>query len=131
MYENSFEKDTLLRRIRELPFPKEDYWLLAGGAMVLYGFRPRTHDIDLGCSTRLADQLEQQGYAVSHRPDGTRKIVYAEDVELFENWLEGTVEMVSGVPAVNVDGLIRMKQQLGRDKDIRDIALIEKAMENL
>ncbi len=130
MYEHSFDRDALLRRIQELPFPKEEYWLLSGGAMVLYGFRLRTHDIDLGCTSRLADQLEQQGYVVSRRADGSRKIVYADDVELFENWLDGTVERVSGVPVVSVDGLIMMKQKLGREKDMRDIALIQQAREN-
>ena len=49
-------------------------------------------------------------------------------MEIFENWIEGTVEMISGVPVVCVDGLIRMKKKLGREKDLRDIALIEKAM---
>jgi len=72
--------------------------------------------------------LEQQGYAVTYCEDGNRKILYSEDVEIFENWIEGTVEMISGVPVVCVDGLIRMKKKLGREKDLRDIALIEKAM---
>ena len=67
---------------------------------------------------------------VSRRADGSRKIVYADDVELFENWLDGTVERVSGVPVVSVDGLIMMKQKLGREKDMRDIALIQQAREN-
>lgn len=122
-------KQLLLRRLEALPFSLEDYWAVAGAAMVLHGFRPRTRDIDLGCSTRLADQLEQQGYPVSRCDDGTRKISYAEDVEIFENWLEGTVETVEGFPVVSVDGLIEMKRKLGREKDLADIALIERAQE--
>ena len=92
----------------------------------MHGVRPQTQDIDLGCTTRLADQLERQGYVVSRCKDGTRKISYSENVEIFENWIEGTVEIVSGVPVVCVDGLIQMKKQLGREKDIADIAQIEK-----
>ena len=121
------DKNTFLQRLRELPFPQEEYWVVGGGAMVLYGFRPHTHDIDLGCSTHLADELERQGYPVSRSEDGTRKIVYSDDVELFENWLAGTVERVGGVPVVSVDGLIQMKKDLGRKKDLADIALIETA----
>ena len=121
-----FDKDSLLQRLRALPFSEEDYWVVAGGAMVLHGVRPQTQDIDLGCTTRLADQLERQGYVVSHCKDGTRKISYSENVEIFENWIEGTVEIVSGVPVVCVDGLIQMKKQLGREKDIADLAQIEK-----
>ncbi len=58
--------------------------------------------------------------------DGTRKILYSEDIEIFENWLEGTVEIISGVPVVCVDGLIQMKKELGREKDLVDIALMKK-----
>lgn len=123
-----FDKCSLLQRLWDLPFSDKEYWVVAGAAMVLHGFRPQTQDIDLGCSTSLADELEQQGYAVTYCEDGNRKILYSEDVEIFENWIEGTVEMISGVPVVCVDGLIRMKKKLGREKDLRDIALIEKAM---
>ena len=97
--------------------------------MVLHGFRSQTHDIDLGYSTLLADELELQGYAVSCCEDGTRKISYSEDVEIFENWIEGTVESVGGIPVVCAEGLMQMKKRLGREKDLADIALIEKAGE--
>ena len=121
-----FDKQSLSQRLKELSFPEKEYWVVAGGAMVLHGLRPQTHDIDLGCSTLLADKLEQQGYCVSHCEDGTRKIVYSEDIEIFEYWIEGKVEIINGVPVVSVDGLIQMKKKLGRDKDLADIALIEK-----
>lgn len=121
-----FDQAALLQRLRELPFPEKEYWVVAGGAMVLHGFRRQTRDIDLGCSTRLADQLERQGYTVSRCEDGTRKIIFSEHIEIFENWIEGAVEMLGGVPVVCVDGLIRMKRKLGREKDLADIALIEK-----
>ena len=121
-----FDKQSLSQRLKELSFPEKEYGVVAGGAMVLHGLRPQTHDIDLGCSILLADKLEQQGYCVSHCEDGTRKIVYSEDIEIFENWIEGKVEIINGVPVVSVDGLIQMKKKLGRDKDLADIALIEK-----
>ena len=55
-------KQDLLQILGALPFDKGAYWLVAGGAMVLYGLREETSDIDLGCSKRLADELERQGY---------------------------------------------------------------------
>ena len=122
-----FDKQSLPQRLKELAFPEKEYWVVAGGAMVLHGLRPQTRDIDLGCSTLLADRLERQGYRVSRCEDGTRRIAYSEDIEIFENWLEGEVETVHGVPVVSVDGLIQMKRKLGRDKDLADIALIENA----
>ncbi len=125
-----FEKLSLLNRLRKLPFSEKEYWVVAGGAMVLHGFRPQTRDIDLGCTTLLADKLERQGYAVSYCEDGTRKILYSENIEIFENWIEDTVEIIGGVPVVSIDGLIEMKKKLGREKDLEDIALIEKVRKN-
>ena len=121
-----FDKNSLIQRLQEIPFSKSEYWVVAGGAMVLHGFRTQSHDSDLGCSTLLADKLEQQGYVVSRCEDGTRKILYSENIEIFENWLDGSVEIISGIPVVCVDGLIQMKKKLGREKDLEDIALIEK-----
>ncbi len=122
-----FDKQSLIQRVQALSFPEREYWVVAGGAMVLHGFRPQTHDIDLGCSALLADKLERQGYPVSRCDDGNRKILYSEDIEIYEKWLEGTVELLDGVPVVSVDGLIEMKKKLGREKDLADIALIKNA----
>ncbi|MBP3704521.1 MAG: hypothetical protein J6I98_03205 [Clostridia bacterium] len=121
-------RSELLRRLAELPFDRKEYWLAAGGAMVLYGFREETGDIDLGSSGALADDLEQQGYPTTMLKDGTRRITYAEDIEIFENWLQDRVIIQDNVPVVSVEGLIRMKKALGRAKDHRDIELIEKCM---
>lgn len=121
-----FDKFSLLQRLQELPFPEKEYWVVAGGAMVLHGFRSQTHDIDLGCTTCLADKLERLGYTVFRSEDGTRKILYSDDVEFFENWIAGTVEIIGGVPVVCVEGLIQMKRNLGREKDLADIDQIEK-----
>jgi len=121
-----FDKQSLIQRLKELSFPEKEYWVVAGGAMILYGFRSQTRDIDLECSALLAGKLEHRGCSVSRCDDGTRKILYSEGIEIFENWLEGTVEMISGVPVVCVDGLIQMKKKLGREKDLLDIALMKK-----
>lgn len=124
-----FDKQSLIQRVKELSFPDGEYWVVAGGAMVMHGFRPQTHDIDLGCSSLFADILERQGYPTTLCDDGTRKIRYSDDVEIFENWLEGEVEMVGSVPVVSADGLIRMKSKLGREKDLADIELIRGGMD--
>lgn len=42
----------------------------------------------------------------------------------FENWLYDTVQFIDGIPVISLKRLIEMKQQLGREKDRRDIRLI-------
>ena len=118
-------RDELVRRMAELPFLHDGCWLLAGGAMVLYGLRESTADIDLGCTRALADQLEQAGFRAERMPDGTRRISCAPDIEIFEDWLYGGVTEVEGIPVITLAGLMDMKKALGREKDWRDVRLME------
>ena len=118
------DKKQIIACLEELHLDDTKYWVITGGAMVLYGLREQTSDIDLGCTSDLADLLQQEGFPVERMPDGTRKIVVAEDVEIFENWLEDKVERFEGVPVISIRGLIEMKRALGREKDFRDIQLI-------
>lgn len=122
-------REEILKTLRALPFDKKDYWLVTGGAMVWYGFREETHDVDLGCSRALADRLEKEGVPFSRTKDGKRRFRYSEDVELFEEWMQGEAMESDGVPVVSVTGLLAMKRKLGREKDKRDIALILKYLE--
>lgn len=118
------DKKQIIARLEELHLDDTKYWLITEGAMALYGLREQTSDIDLGCTSDLTDLLQQEGFPVERMPDGTRKIVVAEDVEIFENWLEDKVERFEGVPVISIQGLIEMKRALGREKDFRDIQLI-------
>ena len=119
----------LLERLKTLAFDKNDYWLITGGAMVLYGLRAETGDIDLGCTREMADALEASGLTPTILKDGTRKFLYGEDIEIFEEWLYDRVELVEGVPVISLNGLLAMKKTLGREKDLRDVRLIEERMQ--
>ena len=116
----------ILERLRALDWPADEYWLVAGGAMVLYGLRAETHDLDLGCTTARADALEAAGVPFEEMSDGSgRRFTVSGDVEAFENWLMDRVELVDGVPVVSLQGLREMKRALGREKDLRDVARID------
>ena len=118
------DKKQIIARLEELHLDDTKYWVITGGALVLYGLREQTSDIDLGCTSDLADLLQQEGFPVERMPDGTRKMVVAEEEGIFENWLEDKVERFEGVPVISIQGLIEMKRALGREKDFRDIQLI-------
>ena len=118
-------KNDIINRLVDLNFDKNGYWVLAGSAMVLHGIRPETHDIDMGCTKEFADELEREGYPTVVMPDGTRRITYAEDVEIFEDWIFDKVVSADGIPVISLDGLLEMKRNLGREKDLRDVQMIE------
>ena len=122
-------KQDIINRLNTFPYSKDKYWVITGSAMVLYGIREMTHDIDMGCTSRMADQLEKDGYVYTLTESGNRKFVIGEDIEIFENWKFGSIERIEGIPVLSLEGLIEMKQSLGREKDYRDITLIKEFME--
>jgi len=118
------EKREMLSRLREFPYDAGEYWLVAGGAMVLYGLRSETADIDLGCSTSLADRLAADGWPCTIMDGGARHFCCGDEIEIFENWRFDRIVSVEGVPVLSLDGLAEMKRMLGREKDLRDLKLI-------
>ena len=117
-------KTEIMKVLNEFPYSKDDYWLITGGAMVLYGIKEQTSDIDLGCNKKMADELEKDGFFYKFTESGNRQFKYGENIEIFENWLNDKVETVENIPVISVNGLIEMKQELGREKDYKDIELI-------
>ena len=124
----TMERNEILTQLNDLEFDRNEYWVITGAAMVLYGLRPKTHDIDLGCTTALADSLQAGGYPVKIKENGMRHITFNEDIELVENFLFDKVQLVEGFQTISLEGLLEMKKSLGREKDLKDIALIEAAM---
>ena len=118
-------KDEIIGLLNEAAFDRSEYWVTSGAAMVLHGIKETTRDIDLGCTTQMADRLEREGYDVEALRDGSRKIVFSSAIGIFENWIEDQVILLEGLPVVSMDGLIRMKEKLGRKKDLEDIFLIK------
>ena len=119
------DKQEILKLLSEYPYDRNEYWVITGGAMVLYDIREQTTDIDLGCSARLADQLEADGFLFRRMDNGKRWFRYGENIEIFEGWLMDTIETICGFQVVSITGLIEMKQELGRDKDKKDIDLMK------
>ena len=118
------KKAEMIEKLKAFPYDPAEYWVITGGAMVLYGIREESSDIDLGCTAGLANRLEQEGYLYKVTSDGNRWFKLGNDIEVFENWLFDTVDHVDGIPVISVQGLIEMKKDLGRERDLRDIALI-------
>ena len=117
-------KEQIIGKLNSFLYGKDSYWVITGAAMVLYGIREQTHDIDLGCTSQLADLLEEQGFLYKYMDDGGRWFKIGEDIEVFENWIEDEIVFLDEIPVLSLKGLVEMKRKLGREKDLRDISLI-------
>lgn len=120
------KKADILAKLRTFPLDPGGYWVAAGAAMVLYGIKEETADIDLGCTSETADRLEAQGYLYRKTRNGRRWFRIGDDIEIFEGWLFDRVVSIEGVPVISIEGLIELKRDLGREKDLKDLARIER-----
>ena len=102
-------REEIIEKLRGLPYDPSQYWVVAGGAMALYGIRAETRDIDLGCTSEMADALERDGYLVGASDEGNRRFLIGGDIEVSENWLYGGVTTVDGFGVISIEGLIAMK----------------------
>lgn len=119
--------EDIRRRLAELALDTNEYRINAGGAMVLHGLREEPHDLDIWCTKKLGDTLAQR-CEVQVLPDGTRRFVPAPDVEIYENMLPGKTVFLNGIPVAPLEDVLALKRQLNREKDRRDIAVLEAAI---
>ena len=47
-------KQEIISILDDFQYSRDEYWIITGSAMVLYGIREQTHDIDMGCTSKMA-----------------------------------------------------------------------------
>lgn len=119
-------KHDIINKLTATQYPTKEYWITAGAGLVMHGIKIETRDIDIGCSTLLADLLIQKGAIWQLLKDGTRMIEVDSDIELFENWFVDKVIEMDGFCVASLESIRNQKVKLGRDKDWEDIRLIDK-----
>ena len=116
------DRHEILNRLMAFPYDRDEYWVITGSAMVMYGIKEYAGDIDLGCSVKMADLLESDGYLYGRTKDGNRWFKVGESIEIFESWLYGSTIKMEGFRVISLNGLIEMEEKIGREKDFKDIA---------
>ena len=124
-----------LDRVKELGLPEGNYMVCGSGILDVLHIRP-AQDVDILVSSELFDKLENEyGWKRHHKytttlehPDGTSGAKQTLDF-MKENYsLEEALPLatyVEGIPFMSLEMLVNAKQQLGREKDLADIKLIE------
>lgn len=116
----------IVEKVKEIELPVDEYWILAGSALVLHGVKRETRDIDLGCTRHLCEQLISEGYEVKIGEDNSRIIKIGELIEVFEDWKVEKIELIDGLPVGSLESIKKHKIELGKEKDFKDIEMINK-----
>ena len=125
----------IIEDIKKLNLPTGKYSVVGGSAMAGRGIR-ETGDIDLILTEDLYEELKKGGWAEKEKRPGYFHI-YKDEAEATKNFnhIEGlnlkvedvikNSEIIDGVPFMSLDDLVKLKQTMGREKDLRDIELIK------
>jgi hypothetical protein len=133
--DTELEAADIFREVAQLNFPKGQYVVVGGAVLAAHGIK-HTQDIDIVASPELLEKLRQDNkWKITNRPSGDLGVckgcveVYP-DVNCpayypeFKDLLD-RVETIQGIPFASLNDVKLFKKGYGREKDIRDIKLIE------
>lgn len=124
----------LINKILSLKLPENEYAAFGSVPLALLGIRDSS-DIDLIVSENIYNNLLNSGWVQNKWENGG---VYLEkdDFQVTRNWkfdqynpdidklIEDSV-LISGVPCVKLEEVRKWKIAFGREKDLRDVNLID------
>ena len=130
----------ILERVKELNLPLGEYILICGGVLDMYGIR-KAGDVDVVGTKKLFKELKRRGWKrvwffrgallgrkMIRKPDGTAEALnnlrYGNYYKKAEEMI-AMAEMVNGIPCMPLAEIATYKKEFTREKDIRDIKLIE------
>ena len=120
-------------RISKLHLQQDEYVVIGGSVLEIHHIRS-TNDVDLVVSQAVYDDLKAKGWKEFVHDDGKR-LLTRHGYRIMLQWmgrdlhdLQARSEIIDGVVLMCLNDLIECKQQLGRKKDIQDIADIRSFM---
>lgn len=121
----------LLERLKALNLPPDQFALFSSGPMAVRGMR-EPGDFDVLANKKLLDELAQK-YPVEQSWHGRKIRGIAEDIDVYDataahipaEELIARADIINGVRYVRLEDVIAAKRIQNREKDIKDIEIIE------
>ena len=123
-------KEDIIKILKEIDLPLSEYWITSGAGLVIHGVKKSTNDIDLGCTTNLIEYFLKKGCKYRVAEDNSRIMEITDTIEILENWFVDEIEFIDGLPIGSLESIKTQKTKLGREKDIKDIRIIEEYIKN-
>ncbi|MEG1256126.1 hypothetical protein [Clostridium sp.] len=123
-------KEDIIKILKDIDLPLSEYWITSGAGLVIHGVKKSTNDIDLGCTTNLIEHFLKKGCKYRVAEDNSRIMEITDTIEILENWFVDEIEFIDGLPIGSLESIKTQKTELGREKDIKDIRIIDEYIKN-
>ena len=115
----------IIKYLKKYNFDPKKYIIISGAAMVLYGFKEDTPDIDISVTKEYKKELLKNFNCVLENPK-TDAYMIDNIVNFGSNYYKRRRDYVEGFPVQRVEDLISLKMKLNRKKDKADLKEIFK-----
>ena len=117
----------IINELKKYNLNPKKYIIISGAAMVLYGIKEETPDIDIAVTKEYKKELLSKYECELENPETDSYII--DDVLNFgANYYKRRREYIDGFPVSTIEDLIDLKVKLNRAKDKKDLKLIFKYM---
>lgn len=108
--------------------PEESY-VAAGGALLMYGMRESTDDVDLTLKPEVYDRLKVDRYAPFSYPKTGNSpaitgFVFNKFIDAHRETTPWRIEVIDGIGVQLLEDVLKMKMAMNRPKDQDDIRAI-------
>lgn len=123
-------KEEIIEILKKYNLPKEQYVILSGASLVLKDVKESAIDIDIVVTEQLEKFLlgKYDAKIEWHDEKSNKDIYYINELNFSSNLqyilTNKEYEIIKGYPCQTLDSIIKLKQNLGREKDLKDIELI-------
>ncbi len=121
-------KYDILKKISEYNFDVDSFIIISGAAMVLYGIRENTNDIDIAVSLEYYKKLfkDYNPKLEKEFKDRANSYMIGDYINFSTNFYSNKFVLIDGYRVQTLEELINLKKKLNRQKDIEDLKLIKK-----
>ncbi len=130
---NMFSRPTIVAAVQALQLPVGGYALFGGTVLAMHDLR-ETGDIDIICTPQIFELLKSMGWD-AHDKHGAPFVSF-ENMEACLDMRHGDfqkttkdiladADLIDGIPCVSLADTRAFKMALGREKDARDVELID------
>jgi hypothetical protein len=126
----------LIRLLATLRLPPGDYVVTGSGPLLAHGLKTVIHDLDVVARGKAWKRAAGHGpVSLAASGSGLRVVLFDGKIEVFDHWIGeftdidamiDSAESIDGIPFLPLADTLRWKRALGRAKDLRDVALIER-----
>lgn len=124
-------KEEIIETLKKYNLDTSKYMVIAGAAMTMLGLKELTHDIDISVTPDYYEYLKNNFDCQIEWDNGGSNVYFIDNIINFGiNYYNVDHLMIDGIPVQRPEDIIKIKQIFNRQKDLDDIDIIKKYMDN-